>query len=157
MLSLVALVLAPALALAAPELKIQMAAEKEIVVVEDGQEVKRRVPTLEIESGAVLYFTLKIVNEGDEVATNVVVDNPIPDETVYVEGSAGGLNSRIQFSIDNGENFALADDLTYEFTTFNGDRQERKAQPDMYTNVRWVVADVPPGAEEELFFQVKVN
>ncbi len=115
------------------------------------------MPTLEIESGATLYFTLLIKNDGDEAATNVVVDNPIPDETIYVEGSAGGQNSIIEFSIDNTETFALADELTYEFTTFNGDTQQRKARPDMYTNVRWVVEDVSPGAAEELFFQVKVN
>lgn len=156
-LSLMALIITPALALAAPELKIQMSAEKEILVIEDGQEVTRRVPTLEIESGSTLYFTLRILNDGDENATNVVVDNPIPDETVYIEGSAGGANTIVQFSIDNGESFALADELIYEFTTFSGDKQERKAKPDMYTNVRWVVEDVPPGAQEELYFQVKVN
>ncbi len=156
-LSLMALIITPALALAAPDLKIQMAAEKEIVVIEEGREVTRRVPTLEIESGSTLFFTLRISNEGDENATNVVVDNPIPEETIYVDGSAGGENTRIQFSIDNGESFAVADELVYQFTTFNGEKQERKAKPEMYTNVRWVVEDVQPGAREELFFQVKVN
>ncbi len=157
MFSLVALIMTPVLALAAPDLKIQMAAEKEVVVIENGKEVRKRVPTLEIEPGSILYFTLRIVNEGDENATNVIVDNPIPEETVYVEGSAGGEHSIVQFSIDNGETFATADELTYEFTSFSGDKQLRKAKPDMYTNVRWVVEDVEPGSQEELFFQVKVN
>jgi len=157
MFSFIALVIAPVLAFAEPDLKIQMAAEREITVVENGQEVVKRIPTLEIESGAVLYFTLNIVNEGDESATNVVVDNPIPDETVYVDGSAGGENSQIMFSIDDGQSFALADELAYEFTKFNGDKELRKANADMYTNVRWVVEDVPPGGGEDLFFQVKVN
>lgn len=155
-LTWLALLVAPALAVADPDLRIQMSAEKEIVVIENGEEVTRRVPTLEIEPGANLFFTLRISNQGDEPATNVIVDNPIPDETIYVEGSAGGDNSQVLFSVD-GENFASADALQYEFRTFSGDSEMRRARPEMYTNVRWVVETVPPGAEEELFFQVKVN
>jgi len=156
-LSLLALVASPVAAMAEPNLKIQMVAEKEIVVVEDGKQVRKRVPTLEIESGAVLYFTLRIANEGDELATNVVVDNPIPEETHYLEGTAGGAKSEVLFSIDDGQSFSRPEDLVYEFTRFNGEKERRKAKADMYTNVRWVVEDVPPGGQEELFFQVKVN
>lgn len=157
LLTLLALILSPVVAMADPDLQIQMVAEREITVVENGEEIKRRVPTLEIDSGAVLYFTLKVTNQGDEVATNVVVDNPIPEETVYVEGSAGGERSEVLFSIDNGENWAVADELTYEFTRFNGEKEIRKARPEMYTDIRWVVEDVPAGTEGDLFFQVKVN
>lgn len=155
--TLFALIVTPAFAIAQPDLRVQMVAEKEITVIENGEEVKRRVPTLEIDSGADLYFTLRIRNEGDEVATNVVVDNPIPEETTYVEGSAGGEDSEILFSVNNGETWAPADELTYEFTTFSGETEERKARPEMYTDIRWVVEDVPPGAQGDLFFQVRVN
>lgn len=157
MFAYLALLITPVLAVADPDLKINMVAEREITVIEDGQEVTRRVPTLEIESGAVLYFTLRIVNEGDETATNVVVDNPIPEETTYVDGSAGGPNSEIMFSIDNGESYGKSDELMYEFTRFSGDKEMRKARPEMYTDIRWVVQDVPPGATGELFFQVEVE
>lgn len=158
MLSLLAyLMLTPAIALADPDLKIQMVAERQITVIEDGQEVVKRVPTLEIETGAVLYFTLRIVNEGDDPAFNVVVDNPIPEDTLYVADSAGGVNSTIQFSIDNGTSYAAADELTYEFTRFSGEKETRKARPEMYTDVRWVVENVGAGEQGELFFQVKVN
>lgn len=157
-LSLLAyLMLTPAIALADPDLKIQMVAERQITVIEDGQEVVKRVPTLEIETGAVLYFTLRIVNEGDDPAFNVVVDNPTPEDTLYVADSAGGVNSTIQFSIDNGTSYAAADELTYEFTRFSGEKETRKARPEMYTDVRWVVENVGAGEQGELFFQVKVN
>jgi uncharacterized repeat protein (TIGR01451 family) len=151
------LLLTPTIAMADPQLSINMVAEKEITVVEDGAEVIRRVPTLEIESGATLYFTLKIVNSGDEAATNVVVDNPVPDETRYVEGSAGGVRTTVTFSIDNGGKYAIADDLMYEFTKFNGEKEMRQAQPEMYTDIRWVVEDIPPGADGDLYFQVTVD
>jgi uncharacterized repeat protein (TIGR01451 family) len=151
------LMLAPAFVLADPQLSINMTAEKEITVIEDGREVTRRVPTLEIESGATLFFTLKIANSGDEPATNVVVDNPIPDDTRYVEGSAGGANTIVTFSIDSGESYASADELKYEFTKFNGEKEMRKARPDMYTDIRWIVEDIPPGEGGDLFFQVKVD
>lgn len=158
MLSLFAyLVLTPVMALADPNLSIQMLAEREITVIEDGEAVIKRVPTLEIESGAKLIFTLRIVNDGDEPAFNVVVDNPIPEDTLYVADSAGGAGTRIQFSIDNGESYAGADELTFEFTKFNGEKETRKARPEMYTDVRWVVENVGAGEQGELFFQVQVN
>lgn len=157
MLTLLALIAAPVMALADPDLSIQMVAEREITVVENGEEITRRVPTLEIESGAKLYFTLQIQNEGDEAATNVVVDNPIPEATTYVDGSAGGASTRVMFSIDNGETYASADELTYEFTTFSGETETRRARPEMYTDVRWVMESVPPGSEGELYFQVTVE
>lgn len=142
---------------AAPELSINMLAEKEVVVVEDGEEVVKRVPTLQIESGARLYFTLEVVNSGDETATNVVVDNPIPAQTRYVEGSAAGSNAVVMFSIDNGESWAGADELLYDFTTFDGEKEKRRARPDMYTDIRWVVQSIAPAAEGELVFQVQVD
>ena len=151
------LLLTPAIALADPQLSIKMVAEKEIKVIEDGEEVTRRVPTLEIDSGATLFFTLRIENSGDEIATNVVVDNPIPEDTQYVAGTAGGERTTVTFSIDNGEKYAAADELMYEFTKFNGEKEMRKARPDMYTDIRWVVEDIPPGSDGDLFFQVKVN
>jgi len=151
------LVLTASIASADPELAIKMVAEKEITVIEDGKEVTRRVPTLEIESGATLYFTLRIVNSGDEPAVNVVVDNPIPEDTQYVADSAGGEGSKVMFSIDHGDKYAKADELMYEFTKFNGEKEMRKARPDMYTDIRWIVEDVPPGADGDVYFQVKVD
>lgn len=157
LLALLTMIISPVFAAADPNLRIQMVAEKEIVVVEDGQEVTRRVPTLEIESGSDLYFTLKIVNDGDEVATNVVVDNPIPEDTLYVPGSAGGNSAQVLFSIDDGQTFGEPEELRYEFTTFSGETETRRASPEQYTDIRWVVSDIPPGQDEELFFKVKVN
>ncbi|MEX0940957.1 MAG: hypothetical protein WD002_00260, partial [Pseudomonadales bacterium] len=157
MLSLLVLMISPVLAFADPDLSIQMVAEREITVIENGQEVTRRVPTLQIESGSDLYFTLKIVNQGDEAAANVVVDNPIPEDTLYVDGSAGGKDADILFSVDNGETYAAAGELQYEFTTFSGEKEMRRASPEQYTDIRWVVANIGPGEDEELYFKVKVN
>jgi uncharacterized repeat protein (TIGR01451 family) len=154
---LLVLMISPVLAFADPDLSIQMVAEREITVMENGQEVTRRVPTLQIESGADLYFTLRIVNQGDEPATNVVVDNPIPEDTLYVDGSAGGEGAEVMFSVDNGETFAVSDELQYEFTTFGGTTEMRRAGPEQYTDIRWVVANIGPGDDEELSFKVKVN
>lgn len=81
--------------MASPEVKIRSIVEQEIKVIEHGRKVTRfvQVPSGAVGSGIKLFFTLTIVNEGDEVAINVVVDNPIPPGTYLcyrVSNECGG-------------------------------------------------------------------
>ena len=141
--------------MAGPDVIIRSIVEKEITVIENGQMVTKLVP---FESGGVdstyysrgsrglslkLYFTLTITNEGDEVATNVVVDNPIPPETVYSIGSATGEKGVVYFSVDDGVSFHS--------------ENERQFNPGQSTDIRWVIAGMPPGSSCKLGFQVFVG
>jgi len=61
-----------------------MKAEKEVTV----NNVKKMVAAKAIDPGDVIFYTLSYVNSGDDVATNAVMDDPIPKGTVYLAGSA---------------------------------------------------------------------
>ena len=142
---------------AKPEITLSVTSEKEIIEMNQGKKNVKRVPAKEIEPGQVLIFTLKYSNKGDEAATKVVFDNPIPKETVYEMGSAAGSGSDITFSINGGKDYKKPTFLMYEVKGTDGKAVKRKASPDLYTNVRWVISTVPPGSDGELSFRAKVK
>ena len=151
------LLLAPAVALAQPKISVSMKAEKEVVEVINGKQVTKRIPAQTADPGQRLIFTLQYKNDGNEKATNVKVDNPIPENTVYVVGSGIGKNSKMLFSIDGGKNYKQPSLLTYEETLPDGKRIKKQASPEQYTHVRWVISEVPPGKEGTVGFQVKMK
>ena len=130
--------------LAVPEINIQTIVEKEITVIEHGQKVTKLVPVSfrAITSSLKLYFTVTITNQGDGIAINVVVDNPIPRGTVYAIGSATGEKSTVTCSNDNGLNYHA--------------ENEQLAKQRRCTDIRWVVEDIPPKTSHKLRFQVIV-
>jgi len=149
--------LTPALVIAAPEVSIKTVAEKEIVETVKGQPVKKRVPAQNADPGQNLIFTLNYENRGNEKALNVKIDNPIPTNTTYVVGSGIGKNSKMLFSIDGGKTYKAPSLLKYTVTLSDGKKVEKQASPDQYTNVRWVINEIPPGGSGKVGFQVKVK
>ena len=55
-----------------------MSVAKEIVIEENGQEVAQWVEAEDIEPGQKLRYTVRYINVGDEPATEVRIENPIP-------------------------------------------------------------------------------
>ena len=157
LVTLIALIIISTTAWAKPEITLSIISEKEVIETVQGKKVVKRVPAKEVEPGQVLIFTLKFSNKGDENATNVVVDNPIPKETTYVVGSAKGAGSDITFSINNGKDFKKPTLLTYEIKGPGGKIIKKKASPEQYTNVRWVISKVPPGKGGEVSFKARVK
>jgi len=129
--------------MAKPDLKVHMVAENQITVIEQGKEVIKRVATEDIIPGSKLFYTLTICNRGKGTAANVVVDNPIPPTTKYVVGSASGEQSTVHYSFDHGVNFNPAKHL-------------HQVPRRSYTNIRWVVEDIPGGSARTLYFQVRI-
>ena len=154
--ALAAVLLFPAAALAKPQVKIGITAQKEVVVTENGKTVTKKVPANEAAPGETIIYTLKVANTGDEMATNVVVNDPIPEGTSYVPGTATNPGE-VTFSIDGGKTFNKPDLLTYEVTNPDGTKEKRTASPDQYTHIRWQLPKIAAGANEELSFQVKVK
>ena len=144
--------------IAKPEVTIMTISEKEVVETIDGNEAKRRIETSEIEPGETLIFTMKYTNKGEDRVLNVIIDNPIPPESVYVVGSASsGVGSEIKFSIDGGKTFNLPNLLTYEVDNPSGYPFIKTASPEQYTNIRWVVKEIPAGKEGEVSFRVRLK
>lgn len=122
-----------------PKVKIEMFAEREVPTSNPHQ--SKRVPTSRIEPGGTIFYTIKLVNEGDSTATNVVVDNPVPKGATYVAYSAIGKGSRPRISTDGGESYL-------------DEKKAGEIVPESVTDVRWIVDDMPAGSRRTLEFQV---
>src|SRR3569833_2552428 len=126
--------------------EISLKAEKEIIVVDDnGKKTAKRIgvavldehgnkSTSQIEAavtpGDEVIYTITYANKSEDVATNVVITNPLPAHMNYENGSAQGPNSQLEFSVA-GSHFATPDKLT---VTVDG--RTRHAQPEVYTRGR---------------------
>jgi uncharacterized repeat protein (TIGR01451 family) len=157
MITVLALLLLPLVAMAKPLVSVSITAEKEIKVVKEGQKTTRKVAATKIEPGDVIFYTLNYINSGNEAATNAVMDDPIPMGTVYLPGSAFGEGAEITFSIDNGKSFKKPSLLTYEVRLSNGKTEKRTASPEEYTHIRWVIGKINAGAKGTVGFQVKIK
>ena len=147
----------PLSAWAQPQVSIRVVAEKEIRVEESGKTMVKRVKADTVEPGEVIFYTLTYENTGDQKATDVVVNNPIPDGTVYLKESTYGDNAAISYSIDKGKSFDKPEALRVSYTLHDGKKMSRQAYASEYTHIRWVVGEVPPGGSGVLGFQVKVK
>ncbi len=117
--------------------------KEEVTVNETGETVRKMVPAELVVPGESVYYTITFKNIGEESADNVVITNPIAENLTYVDGSAFGPGTEIQFSVDGGATFAAASDL---MVATNG--QQRPATVDDYTHVRWVMQNnLEPGAQ----------
>jgi len=117
--------------------------KEEVTVNEDGETVRKLVDADVVVPGETVFYTITFRNVGTEPADNVVITNPIADSLVYIDGSAFGPGTDIQFSADGGQTFARVDELTVV-----EDGVERKATTSDYTHVRWVMNnDLEAGAQ----------
>jgi len=107
----------------------------------------------EVFSGDVLRYTIVFDNTSsqDVAAGSVVITNPLPAETVYLEGSAMGMNTLITFSVD-GQVFAPPADLVV-----GQGAQARAATAADYSAIRWAYQRLlPAGASSQVSFELLI-
>ncbi len=122
---------------------------------EDGEEEFTQAER--VEPGDVIEYRLRYRNVSEQALTEIVATGPIHESTDYVEGSAtASVAMTPQFSIDQGGSFQFAP-VTYQVALADGRIEEREATPDMYTHVRWRIAELPPSEETELRYRVRVR
>lgn len=98
-------------------------------------------------------YQVEVNNQGTEAAADIVIANPIPEHTVYVQGSAKGLGTQIEFSVDNGKTFALPAQLFIQ-----KDGKSVQAQAADYTQVRWKLNQpLAAGASSTVQYIVKIK
>jgi uncharacterized repeat protein (TIGR01451 family) len=146
-----------AAAAAKPRIVVAISQSKEVVETTDGGNKTRLVPAKTASPGEVLEYVLSYKNEGDEAATNAVIEDPIPKGTTFLANTATGENAEITFSLDGGKTFAVPVKLTYQIKLPSGAVERRVATPAEYTHVRWTVKEVAPGATGQVSFRVRVN
>lgn len=151
------LLLVPFLAFAAPQVSIDVKAEMEKEVKEGEKMVKKRVDAAEVPPGSEVFYTVTYKNSGDEAAKSVEVKNRIPDNTIYVLDSAYGEGADIQFSVDKGVTYKKPSLLVYEVKGEKGKIEKKMISPEKYTDVLWVIKEIPAGKSGSVGFRVRVN
>jgi uncharacterized repeat protein (TIGR01451 family) len=118
-------------------------------------EVKRvDASNAKVTPGDVVVFTNRYRNKGTTPAANVVVINPVPEHMIYVDLSAEGKGTKIEFSTDGGKTFAAPGKLTVT----DKEGRVRPALPKDYTHIRWtVIAPLSPGASGVVSFRARVQ
>jgi uncharacterized repeat protein (TIGR01451 family) len=145
-----------------PSVKLQLAVEKKVAIKDAQGQTKVSWQALnngaEVESGNVLRYTVKGVNEGNRAAKNLTVVQPVPQGLSYVLNSATASAGAPEttFSIDGGKTFAAKP--TIAVTLPNGQIEYRPAPVTAYSNVRWTFSQpINPKATTVLAYQVSVK
>lgn len=106
-----------------------------------------------ITPGDKVGYRIMVKNKGDKAADDIVLNNPVPENTIYVNGSARGANSSIVFSVDQGKTFATPEKL---FIKKNGKKLPATAKD--YSNVRWVLtSSLKVGEQSSVQYVVQVK
>lgn len=139
-------------ALAAEDaIKLTSIAQVEIEVTgKDGKKTLTLAPVEKAVPGTEVIYTTTFENRINKAAENIVISNPIPNHTKYTAGSAFGKDCEIQFSVDGGKSFAVAENLKIK----GASGEERTALPKEYTDIRWIYkGKLAPGKSGEVGFR----
>lgn len=130
-------------------------AEVEIEVkAADGKTEKKRTPVQKAVPGTQVFYTSTFKNISARPAGNIVINNPIPANTMLVAASPYGEGMEISYSADGGKSWAAADKVKVK----GADGKERPAALSELTHVRWTQrGELAPGKQGEAGFSVTVN
>lgn len=136
------------------EVKLQNEAFKVVTLTSDNGASSEQWQTPDkMLPGDKVGYQISFENTGKEAATDLVIANPIPENTVYVAASAKGLNTDIDFSADGGKTYAQPSKLLIEK---NGERVQATAAD--YTHVRWTLnKPLAIGAESSVQYAVIIK
>lgn len=137
---------------AGPEVSIVQTVEKDVLTQQNGTQLTQRVKAEDITPGETLYFTLSYTNSGDEAATQVAIDSPVPNGTTYVLGSAKGNGTEFLIKLNNDTEYQAE---ASAMITVKGEKLP--AQASDVNALRWVVKDIPATESGSVTFQVTVN
>ncbi|MGB5426798.1 MAG: hypothetical protein WBN95_08405 [Gammaproteobacteria bacterium] len=133
---------------------IQLTSYAEVEVIKTdatGKQSIKRELAAEVVPGKDVIYTLSFENVGTNPGNDIVINNPIPEHTVYKPGSASGTNTRISFSVDDGQSFAPPEELTVT----EADGSTRIAKASEYTTIRWqYLKPLQPGDKSSVEFRV---
>jgi uncharacterized repeat protein (TIGR01451 family) len=135
-------------------IKITSIAEVESEVMVNGKKEMKRAPVTKAVPGTEIIFTNHFENVSTKAASDVAINNAIPNSTEYKAGSAFGADCDIQFSVDSGKKFGHAEELKIK----DADGTEHTALAKEYTNIRWTYkVQLPAGKSSEVGFRAAIK
>jgi uncharacterized repeat protein (TIGR01451 family) len=115
-------------------IKVSSIAQLEVEAIDKhGKKTLKRTPVEKAVPGTEVIFTTVFKNTVDKPASDIVINNPVPNDTEYKAGSAFGKDCDILFSADGGNTYAYAEELMVK----GKDGKRRVALPREYTHIRW--------------------
>ncbi len=151
---IMAVLMIPSLLWAQGTIELSSRVEMEVIKLnEQGEGKTVLVPAEKVLPGETVVYTNTFTNTGKEPAEDLVMNNPIPEHTNYIVGSAFG-EAEIVFSADKGKTFALEGKVT----VIGEDGKPRPAKPEEYTNLRWNVSkQLQSGESGDVGFRVRLK
>lgn len=138
-------------------IELKSVAEVEITEMNaKGEKEVKRVDTASarVVPGDIVIFSTYYTNISDKPAEKVVITNPVPKHMVYMDRSAQGKGTTMEFSVNNGRSFSRPATLT----AADKSGKTRKAVASDYTHIRWTVrTPVEPGGKGEVSFKAKLQ
>lgn len=124
--------------------QLKLAAERQsIVAVASGRVDWKPLPNnASLRPGETIRYVVTASNISDRQIKKLVVNQPIPQGSVYVLGSATlpkVEGAKLDYSIDGGKTYS--EKPTIRVKLENGEIVTRPAPDSMYTNVRWRFGD----------------
>lgn len=137
----------------AVEVKNEAFKEVRVVKADGTEEYKLIAPGQALPGDEIVYVTT-FKNVGDKDVTDIVLTDPVPNNSLYKSGSAFGAGTEITFSVDGGKTYAKAEALKV------ADRKGgvRAATAEDYTTIRWVFRNIlRPGSSSTVMFRTFVK
>ena len=137
------------------QIELKTVAEIEVTEInKQGEKVVKRTAATRVVPGTEVIYTVTAKNTGNEPADNIVVTNPVPENTVYLDGSAFGAGTNIVFSVDGGKSYAKPEKLSVKDQA----GKPRAATAEDYTHVRWTFQfNLQAGQEAPVWYRVRVK
>jgi len=124
------------------------------VIDAQGNKTIERVPVGQALPGDTAVFVNTVSNNTEKVITEVKVDNPIPANMLYIDGSASAKNAALTFSVDGGKSY----DIPGKLFIIQPDGTPRQARPEDFTDIRWtLLTPLAPQANQQIEFQAIVK
>lgn len=137
---------------------VEMSTTVQKVVIEEdeqGNSVRKLVSADQVVPGDTLHYVISFTNKGSGTVDSgsIVITNPLPPDTVYLEGTAQGSGTEITYSVDSGGTFGRPEELT---VLRDGERVPAQAAD--YTTIRWAFKPaLEAGKTGDVSFSVRLK
>ena len=139
---------------AAPPIELHSDVQELVKVLdENGKLHFKAVDADKIVPGDRILYTTTFKNTGDKPSDNIVISNPVPENTRYLGGTAKCESCVITYSVDNGKSWGHVGSLKVK----QKDGTVRAAQASDYTNIRWEYrSSLQPTEAKAVSFQTQL-
>lgn len=129
---------------------------EQTVTARDGSKTVTLVPPAkgQMLPGTAVTWIVSIRNTGTARADAVTVDNPMPNDSVFIAGSQTGDGATKLVSVDGGKTYGELAKLTVA----GADGKPRAARAEDVTHLRWTLGGaLAPGAAASVSFKSRIR